>query len=144
MFLASARALRKDAVRIPMMIVAAFLTLKLGLLSVLGAYSFLMSLWTTGRIDMIGGVGVVGLAGIVAGWLRLSLPRLLRRSRTLRVLVVAALLLALAVALFLLVSLSPSVKNPLSWMLGAAACIGAFLIMATIGEGDGSLPRSGT
>ena len=118
------------------MVVAAFLTLKLGLLSVLGAYSFLVTLWSSGRIDMIGAVSIVGLLGIVAAWLRLSLLRGFQRSRTLRIFVAVALILALAVAFALLVTLSPSVKNPLSWMLGAAAAIGAFLAVATIGEGD--------
>ena len=120
------------------MIVAAFLTLKLGLLSALGAYSFLAALWTSGRVDLIGVVGVIALMGIAAAWLRLVLPRAFQVSRTLRVFASIAMLLATVIAVFLLISLSPSAGNPLSWMLGAAAAVGAFLVVATIGDGGGA------
>jgi len=126
MFRASARALRKDEIRIPIMVVGAFLTLYLGLWSLLGTFSR-------------DALSFVALLGLVGAWLRVSLPRKFQASGALRAFVVVALIAAVATAAWLLINVAPSVENLMSWMFGAAMVIGAFLIAATIGEGPGAL-----
>jgi hypothetical protein len=130
-----AASLQLPWVRVLLFVIGCLATAALLPTSIFGAYLLLGSFTSDApdRFQFLGWsvFGTIGVAGLVAAWIRLLVPRVrFQRNRILRWSVVVALLPAMLIAAFCTVRFA---SIPMGWISAVVLACATFLLGATLG-----------